>query len=500
MAEFKASPMFGDGMVLQRGKNICVFGTGKDGVIVRTEFCGFTMSCVVTNGEWEVVFPPMGACRHMNMTLTDAETGEFYHFTDVAIGEVWLAGGESNMEMPLYRAQGGMEALDRDDPDVRCYNFPRRTLLDPDHDELMNNAKWTYFSDKESAKDWSAVAYFCAKEMSEYLGVTVGIIGCNWGGTSASCWIERKYSRGAASVYFEEYDDALNGNVEEAVAKYREFQRYLALYKEKEEKYRKEHPGAKMTEIEAAIGKKMRHGPHAPCNPHSPEVPYNSMVKFIAPYTLGGVLWYQGESDFEHPHAYYTLLTKLIRNWRELWWDDHIPFIIGQLPVYAGNEPDGDSWSVIREAQMRVYDTVKNTGLAVLMDLGDPDDIHPMNKKEVGHRFAMQALDMVYGGCDGAFAPMIKTAVWRGDTVELQFNFANGGFKYEGDVSDGFEICGEDFVYKPAYADISGERIFVSSDEILNPCGVRYLWRNYANVKIYGMFGLPLAPFRVSKR
>lgn len=501
MARFQAAPIFGDKMVLQRGKNICVFGTGEDGVIVRAELCGFTTSCVVTNGKWKVLFPPMGACRYMSMTLTDAETGEFYYFTDVAIGEVWLAGGQSNMELELCNCKTGEESLQNDDPkDVRYYYFPKRTLLDDDHDEQVRNAVWTTFADKESARHWSAVGYYCAKEMSEYLGVTVGIIGCNWGGTSASCWLERKYSRGGAAVYFEEYDAYMAGRtVEEAVADYREYQKYQTAYDAKYNEFIKDNPNASAEEIAKACGGESKYpGPPAPCNPCSPGVLFDSMVSFVCPYTLGGVLWYQGETDEVHPHAYYTLLTQLIRNWREAWSDDHIPFIIGQLPMYAGWDPDGESWPLIREAQMRVYETIRNTGIAVLIDCGERDNIHPVDKKPVGHRFAMQALDMVYGGCDGAFAPTIKNAIWRGETVELQFNHSRGGFKVNGDP-DGFEICGEDGVFRPAYADVSGERIFVAADEIQNPCGVRYLWKNYAEVHIFSAFDLPLAPFRITK-
>lgn len=500
MSRFKAAPIFGDNMVLQRGKNICVFGTGEDGVIVRAELCGFTTSCIVTNGKWKVIFPPMGACRYMSLTLTDAETGEFEHFSNVAIGEVWLAGGQSNMELELCNCKTGEESLRDDDPkDVRYYYFPKRTLPDDDHDEMMNNASWTTFADRESARHWSAVAYYCAKEMSEYLGVTVGIIGCNWGGTSASCWLDKKYARGGAAVYFDEYDAYMEGRtVEEAVADYREYQKYQAEYDTKYNDYIKQHPDASWEEITRECGESKYPGPPAPCNPCSPGVLFDSMVSFVCPYTLGGVLWYQGETDEAHPHAYYTLLTQLIRNWREAWRDDHMPFIIGQLPMYAGGNPDGESWSLIREAQMRVYETIKNTGIAVLTDCGERDNIHPVDKKPVGHRFAMQALDMVYGGCDGAFAPTIKNAIWRGDTVELQFDNARGGFKIVGEP-EGFEVCGEDGVYHPAYADVSGERIFVACKDIKTPCGVRYLWKNYAEVHLFSRFELPLAPFRINK-
>ena len=500
MARFKTAPLFGDGMVLQRGKNICVFGTGEDGVTVTAELCGFTMSGVVSDGKWKVIFPPMGACRFTTMTITDTETKESVVFSDVAIGEVWLAGGQSNMELELCSCSTGEESLKNDDSkDVRYFYFPKRTRLDDDHMELINNAGWTTFADKENAKHWSAVGYYCAKEMSEKLGVTVGVIGCNWGGTSASCWLDRKYARGGAAVYFEEYDAFMEGKtVEQAVADYREYQKYQNEYDKKRWEFTQKNPNATEEEIAKECGESKYPGPPAPCNPCSPSVLYDSMVSFVCPYTLGGVLWYQGETDEVHPHAYYTLLTQLIRNWREAWHDDNLPFIIGQLPMWGGGYAEGDSWALIREAQMRVFETIKNTGIAVLIDCGDRENLHPTNKMPVGHRFAMQALEMVYGGCEGAFAPTVKSAVWRGETVELQFDHSDGGFKVNGEP-EGFEICGEDGAYRPAYADISGERIFVTADGVQNPCGVRYLWKNYAEVHIYGASDLPLAPFRVTK-
>ena len=500
MARFQVAPIFGDEMVLQRGKNICVFGTGEEGILVRAELCGFTTACRVTNGRWSVVFPPMGACRYMNLTITDVETGDAVTFIHVAIGEVWLAAGQSNMEMELAQCAGGADALENDDTkDVRFFCFPKKTIADPDHDEMVQKTQWTTFANKEAAKSWSAVAYYCAKEMSEHLGVTVGMIQCTRGGTSASCWLDREYSRGGAAVYFDEYDAYLAGrSIEDAIREYRDYEKYQEQWDEKCAEFLKANPNATDAELADACGESKFPGPHAPCNPRSPGVLYDSVIKFVKPYTLGGVLWYQGESDEVHPHAYYTLMTQLIRNWREAWQDDSMPFILGQLQMYAGSNPDGEAWCLIREAQMRIFDTIKNTGIAVLADCGERDDLHPADKRAAGHRFAMQALEIICNGCDGAFAPTFKDAVWRGDTVELQFNNVRGGFRVKGDPI-GFEICGEDGVYRPAYVDVSGERIFVTGEGIPNPCGVRYLWRNYANVAIFSAFDLPLAPFRVTK-
>lgn len=496
---FQVSPLFGDNMVLQRNKNINVFGTGDDGTIVTVMFCGLQGSCKVTNGRWQVVFPPMGACRMMRMTIEDGDPENSLFFENVAVGEVWLAGGQSNMQFELGESMGGKEALENDDAkDVRFYNVPRMTCYDENFEETLNNTQWHEFEDKDEAEHWSAAAYFCAKEMSAYLDVTVGIINLNWGGTTASCWMDRKYAIGEAAVWFEDYDNYMAGTTEEdAIKAYREWEEVYSVWSKKREEYFASTENPTDSGCEEVCGKKPRNKP-APCNPKRPGLLHECLVKRVAPYTLGGVLWYQGENDETHPEAYYTALTNLIRCWRDDWNDDKLAFIIGQLPMYGGPDPDGDSWHIIRMAQMRAYNTIKNTGIAVLLDCGEFDNLHPSDKRAVGHRFAMQALEMCYGGCDGAYAPVLSNAIWRGDMVELQFKYVPVGFKIVGEP-DGFEVCGEDGVYVPAIADVSGDRIFLSADEVENPCGVRYLCKNWAEIHVFNGFGLPLVPFSIKK-
>lgn len=494
--KFKVAPLFTDKMVLQRGKNIYVFGTGEDGTEITVTLCGRQESCVVMNGKWKVVFPPMGACRFMRMTVEDDEDALF--FEDVAIGEVWLAGGQSNMQVELAASVGGKEALENDETkDVRFINIPRRTTYDEDYETAMEGAHWSEFTDKEDAAHWSAVAYHAAKIMSEYRDITVGIINCNWGGSSISCWLSRNYGRGGISVWFDEFDEAMSKTTpEKAIADFREYQKEYAKWAEKRDAFFASHEDATDMSCVAEIGEKPPTVP-APCNPKAPSLLYNSLITQIAPYTMAGVMWYQGENDEAHPNAYYTGLTNLIRNWREDWRDDELMFVIAQLPVYGGKNPDGDSWSIIREAQMRVYKTIKNTGLVVLLDCGEKDTLHPLDKREVGRRFAMQMLEIGYGGCDGSNAPIFKNAIRRGDTLELQFDNIRAGFKLIGGDPTGFEICDEDGVYVPAFADVSGTRIFLNAEGVEHPCGARYLWKNYDEVHVFSGFNLPLAPFRI---
>lgn len=498
MANFEVAHVFSSDMVLQRGKNINVFGTGTDGTAITVTLCGKRSCCTVRNGKWLAVLPPMAETDSTDMTVTDGR--DYVAFHNVAIGEVWLAGGQSNMEYELQKCTGGMEHIENDGHvNVRFYYTPKRTIGDEDFSETERNTVWRTFDDKESAKYWSAVGYFFGKELSEKLGVTVGIIGCNWGGTSASAWIKREYAQGETAIYFEEYDAAIAGKTtEQAIKDYREYQAYHAAWELKSAEYYNNTPNPTWDGCLEYCGENKYPGPPSPVNPMSPGVLHESMIERICPYTLAGFIYYQGESDDHRPEMYYTLFTQLIRNWREDWHDDTLPFICAQLPMhrYSGDE-DRKHWCLIREAQMRAFNTVKNMGIAVIIDCGEFNEIHPHDKAPVGHRFALQALARFYGGCDGAHAPVVKCAVWGSDSVELSFKHAGGGFEVRGEPS-GFEICGEDREYVAAKAIINDKRITVYAEGITNPRGVRYLWTNYGDVTIYGKYGLPLAPFRIT--
>ncbi|MGN1118861.1 MAG: sialate O-acetylesterase [Oscillospiraceae bacterium] len=499
--KFTTAAVFSNDMVLQRGKNINVFGTGEDGTRITVGLLGRKASCTVKNGRWLAVLPPMSETDNTELTVTDGtDTVVFYN---VAVGEVWLAGGQSNMEFELRNCTGGSDALQNDDKDsevrVRFFYTPKKTVGDDDYEQSFRQSAWRPFSDKNSAPYWSAVGYFFAKELSEQLGVTVGIIGCNWGGTSASAWMKREYAQGETAVYFEEYDKACEGkSYDELVKAYRDYQEYHAAWEKKSAEYYTNTPNPDWDGCLAYCGPNLYPGPASPVNPMSPGVLHESMIEQVCPYTLAGFIYYQGESDDHRPQMYYTLFTQLIRNWREDWHDDALPFICAQLPMhrYSGDE-DRKNWCLIREAQMRAFNTIKNMGMAVIIDCGEFNEIHPKNKKPVGHRFALQALDRFYGGCDGANAPMIKNAVWLEDSVELSFCYADGGFVFSGEPG-GFEICGEDGVYVPAKAEYYGEKIVLSAENIANPRGARYLWTNYGDVTVYGRYGLPLAPFRIT--
>lgn len=502
MKEFRAAAVFSDHMVLQRNKNIKVFGWGKDNSVVTVSFRGITVKSKVKDGHWKAILPPMeaGDGYEMNIFCND----KVITFRDIAIGEVWLAGGQSNMEFELQNCIGGQDVLENDtNPQVRFYYTQKNAFQDERFYEMEQASSWEVFGDK-GTKAWSAVGYFYGRKLAKELGVTVGIIGCNWGGTSASAWMSRESLEEDRDLrsYLEEYDKNIaDKTLEEQEKEYQDYVSYQENWDKRADICREENPKVTWNELIDSCGPNYYPGPINSYSPFRPAGLYQSMLQRIMPYTLSGFIYYQGESDDHKPHFYQKLLTRLIRQWREDWEDDLLPFLFVQLPMHRyGADPDYKHWCLIREAQMRTYQTVKNTGIAVILDCGEFDEIHPKDKAPVGERLALQALGNVYGKIEEeqAFGPIYRNFIYIDGGMELYFDYAEGGFVVQGDLS-GFEIAREDGQYKEAKASIHDNTIFVQSDEVLDPLYARYCWTNYGEVSIFGTNGIPLAPFRTSR-
>ncbi|MCM1335780.1 MAG: sialate O-acetylesterase [Bacteroides sp.] len=503
MAKFKIAAVFSDRMVLQRGKNVAVFGTGEDGAKVTVEFEGAVAEATVRDGKWQALLPPHEAGEGYTLTVRYGESVR--SFTDVAVGEVWLAGGQSNMELELQTCKTGAERLKNDvTPNVRFYYTQKHVLAEDDFLRYEENSGWSRF-DGESAKAWSAVGYFFAKELADRLGCIVGVIGCNWGGTKASHWMSRESLLADTDMRFDldEYDKACAGKTDEELSReYDEYLKYDHEWYEKSVVFYKDHPDASWDEVQAACGVNKYPGPLCPRNPFHATALYESMLSRVCPYTLRGFLYYQGESDDNRPRYYYKMLRGLITLWRDDWGDDELPFLIVQLPMHRYKaDPDYKHWCLIREAQEKAYHTIKNTGLAVILDCGEFNEIHPKDKEPVAHRLYLQAMATAYGDPSveaTAFAPLYHSHFVKERGIEISFVHAESGFELRGEPG-GFEIAGADGVYRPAAFELRGEKIFVRSDEVPEPLHVRYLWTNYAEVTLYGKNGLPLAPFRTDK-
>lgn len=494
----KTAAVFSSNMVLQRDKNINIFGT-TDSSEVTVSIDGTSVNAEIADGKWTAVLPPMNAGGPYTMAVEDGT--DRLVFENVMVGEVWLAGGQSNMEFELRNDKNGQTVLENlsDKTNVRFYYTPKNGFMDEDFYRAEENSSWQT-AGKESSQLWSAAGFYFAQMLSEKLGVTVGIIGCNWGGTSASAWMSHEYLDGIEEIapYIDEYEKATAGKTDrQMIEEYDEYCRYDAEWNIKSQKCYAENPDISWDEVQKICGKNLWPGPMGIKNPFRICGLHETMISRVAPYTIRGFLYYQGESDDHRPDSYYTLLTRLIACWRHDWNDDELPFIMVQLPMFKYRDDiDRKNWCKIREAQMRAYKTVKNTGIAVITECGEFNNIHPTDKKPVGERLCLQALYHVYNDRTAdAFGPVYRSLIYRDGGVELLFDHAQNGFDVKGEPV-GFEIAGADKVFYKAVAQVNGDRIFVKSDKVEVPKYVRYAWTNYMEVNVFGKNGIPLAPFR----
>ncbi len=497
----RAAAIFSDHMVLQRNKKICVFGEGVTGREITVALGEDRALARCRDGKWTAYLPERQAGENLCMEISDGT--EHIRFTDIAIGEVWLAGGQSNMELELKDADGGAELLKQGSfPRIRFYYTPKQAYKGEHYEEEERKSHWELFEERDAAK-WSAVGFFFARELACRLGVTVGIIGCNWGGTSASCWMSREMilSQEKTRSYVEEYENSQLTHKPEAeqIREYQEYQKYQEQWDQKAAAVYEKEPMMAFDKVQELIGVCQYPGPMNCANFTRPAGLYETMLKRVMPYTLRGFLYYQGESDDHKPESYYALLTGLIRQWRQDWGDDTLPFLLVQLPMHRyQHDPDTKSWCIIRESQMRAYRTLRNTGIAVAIDCGQFHEIHPKNKKPVGERLALQALSGVYHLISDreAFGPIYRDFLYRNQGMEFTFDYAEGGFVCKGERATGFELAGADGVFAEAEAVFDGNKVFVYAREVKEPVMARYLWTNYGDVTVFGTNGLPMAPFR----
>lgn len=503
VTRFRVAAVFSHHMVLQRGEPIRIFGEGVDGTCVRVclekpDGVKVEERTIAQNDRWLATLPPQEAADGCTLTVT-AVGGETRCFQDVSIGEVWLAGGQSNMEFELQNCKGGQESLQRDHaPAVRFYQTPRNAYKTKEFYAAEENSSWQLF-DSESSSTWSAVGYYFAKKLSEDLGgVTVGVIGCNLGGTSASAWISRDVllEDQTLSCYVTEFDAEI-ADIPIAEQE-RQYDEYLSFHtqwdKQCADLYR-ENPGIEWGQAQEILGPCRYPGPKSCKSPFRPGGLYACMLQRIAPYTLAGCIFYQGESDDHKPMLYRTLFTKLIELWRRDFMNENLPFIFTQLTMHRyRQDPDFGNWPIIRQAQQQVYEAVPYTGMAVIVDKGEFDNIHPLDKKPVGERLCLQALAHVYGKISLAQAsgPCFHCAYRQRETVRVEFEHAADGLVASGEVLTGFEIAGEDGFYRHVEAQIEGSSIRIDAPDATS---VRYLWSNYAEVDLFGKNGLPAAPF-----
>lgn len=543
--------VFSDHMVLQRETPIAVFGTAPaDGRVVvdlmddQGVTVAQTMAVAQAYGEhetevpWLAILPALPASGPYTLRVSH-ETNRL-EFADVMIGEVWLAGGQSNMELELHTSEHGDEAIAAaDDPLLRFYNTPKAGRID----ESAEAASGWEPALAPQVAGMSAIAYHFGARLRAQLGadVAVGIIDCYIGGTSITSWMSRATLIGsdAGRPYVERYEAAIAGKTEEQMrAEADEWQTVFDRWNNSAAAMKEAHPDITQPQIDAEIGPCPWPPPVTPFSERRVSAPYEAMVRRVAPYTLRGFLWYQGEEDEAQCESYRELLGLLIEEWRTLWnlggyaeptvgyqadaGADALPFIVVQLPQWidgqvAARGEDPRHWPVIRAAQLDASETLDDVLLVCTMDCGEFDNIHPLDKATVGTRIADMALHGVYGRADveaesprvvgvapapGALDVTFTNAQrlhWRGTTPDTM-RAAAGATGARAVGESGFEITGADGVYVDAGAQIlpgDGERVTVrvEAPQVDSPTAVRYAWKSWGPAPLFNGAELPALPY-----
>ena len=497
----KPAPLFTDGAVLCRHKEIRVFGEADEGMTIAvtlTDSRGSLLAgteCVCRNGRFLACLRPQEAQTGCCLFFTAG--GETVTADDVAIGEVFLAGGQSNMELELRNADEGqrLTAVHRD-PELRFFNVPRSAYDSEEERKAQENARWTSISPGKGGEN-SAAAYFFARKLRERMPeIPVGIIGCYWGGTSVTCWMEEKTLKRTAegTRYLDEYAARIAGkDMETFLQEEAAFEDGMNRWNESVERFKQANPDAAWPEIAQACGLAPWCPPAGPGSPYRPGGLAKTMLARVSPATLTGILYYQGEDDADRTDHYDILMIALIRRWRELFRDAELPFLFVQLPMWIDyNAEDNRRWAMLRLAQAAARDAVRNTGMICLLDEGEYGNIHPTNKRVVGERLAELAGKLLYGR--GEVSPRALDKYTEGNVLTVRLS-APVTVKDGGDAAL-LEIAAAEGEYVPARAEIRGAELLLSAEGLKNPARARYAWTDWSDkVNLYGVNGLPLEPF-----
>lgn len=503
----RLADIFQQDMMLQRGKPVRIWGQADPGEEIIVTVQGETASGIADEaGNWTAELPPLKASERE--TLKIAGPRDTVVLDNVAVGEIWLAGGQSNMEFHMRYEKHLPEVKPVcSNSRIRFYDVPE--IAFEGQDEVFDYSKFGIWrpASPEDIEFFSAVSYYFSRELEKDLDVPVGIVGCNWGGTVSASWMDPETIRKAGPVWIEEY---------EALASTIDWDAFWAGQRTNPLNDRgnpfddpfsefimprtpsPEEVGAFFAQLAASgIMPDLAEGMGVlPSN--FPGRLYETMLKKAAPFTVRGVLWYQGESDDEHHHSdiYEKMLAGLISDWRRLWDDEQLPFLIVQLPGFERwLAVECDRFDLIRAAQQKVSDSMENVWLCSISDGGEQFDIHPKDKLIVGQRLSLLARGHVYGEdilCD---APVLKNAARDGNSVILTFDNAEGELVLKGSGIDCLKLI-SDGKNIPFNAEIIGETVLLRIDGRL-PQNLRadFAQGSYYNVNLYNKSGIPAVPF-----
>lgn len=455
-AKIKLPALFSDNMMLQQKSKAPMWGWADPNttLIVKTSWDAKIYQVKVDEqGKWKTELQTPIAGGPYSIQLTQGK--EIVLVKNILIGEVWLCSGQSNMEMPLKGFQGqpvknGNETIVRStNKNIHFITIPRATVL-----ELLDDfqGKWESATPKTTS-NFSATAWYFGSLLQEVLQVPVGLIHVSYGGSSMEAWMNKEMLK--------DFTTAKIPTTKEDLVK---------------------DPNRVPTTL------------------------FNGMLSPVIGYGIKGCIWYQGESNYERPAEYTALMKKMVSSWRTLWKQGEFPFYYAQIAPfnYAQFHPkdylEQYNSAYLREAQLKASKEISNSGMAVLMDIGEQNNIHPMNKEKGGNRLAFLALAKTYGIEGIEFeSPKYKSMEIKEGTVTVSFDdVANGITSYDKEVT-GFELAGEDKVFYPAKTVVRRKSVVLTSDQVAKPVAVRYLFKDFVTAELFSAGGLPVSSFRTDE-
>jgi sialate O-acetylesterase len=494
-AEVKLPNILSSHAVLQRDQPIRIWGWAQPGEFVTVRFHGQTRSVSVDHlGKWSLYLVPEQAGGPYVLSVQGSSGYEIV-LSDILVGDVWLASGQSNMQMPLkgYSSDtvvknGQEEIAEAKLPRVRLLQVERRASYYP----LDNiTAKWSECS-SQTAAEFSATAYFFGRELNARENVPIGLIDASRYGTPIHTWISMDRigsDPGLMSIFgfWARFSDSLT-------------ERDLILAEENRE--------------DAAAEQERKPKPihvwHGDGFPSQPASLYNGMIAPITPFAIKGVIWYQGETEthidyrgeteIHNPGKNVPLYTRffagLIQDWRAQW-GSNFPFLYVQISNFLPSPfEDDQAWGAIRDAQRRTLSIVPNTAMAVSLDVGMKDNVHPADKQTVGKRLALGARVLAYGESNlEDSGPLFLRTTTEGSAVRVWFDHVRSGLVAHGKELKGFEIAGSDGKFVPATAKIEGPSVIVRTQDVSHPAAVRYGWANWTDANLFNNENLPASAF-----
>ena len=496
-AEVKLPSIFSDNAVIQSETKVPIWGWADKEKEVTIEYEGkfpnekagfgvkpFTVK--VKNGKWKAHLDsiPPGSVVTIRVKGQNQIT-----IQNVLAGEVWLCSGQSNMAMTVNRCDNlEREQKQANYPQIRMFKVANNPQTKPQDDVP---GQWIICS-PETVAGFSGTAYFFGRKIHKELNVPVGLINSSVGGTAVEAWTSIDVQKGNKTLepIFDVWHKKAKGfDLKKALVAY---EKALAKWKTAAAKARK-------------AKKKIPRRPRMPVEPlkdrNYPSNLFNGMIHPLIPYAIRGAIWYQGENNANRiAELYGVQLPLLVKDWRARWGQGDFPFLWVQLPNFRKrvDEPvqQNSGWALVREGMLKSL-RVPNTGMAVTIDVGDPNDIHPTNKQDFGGRLANVALASVYKKKNVAeTGPLYRKHKITDGKVLIEFDHTHGGLANKGKELKGFAISSKNGEWLPAEAKIEGDQVVVLHPQVKTPVAVRYGWADNPEVTLYNGAGLPASPFR----